>query len=397
MDAALLAIGDELLSGQVLDTNGQWLVERLAEQGVATVHRALVPDRAEAVCAALMDWAQRVDWILVTGGLGPTADDQTLDGVARALGVARTLHGPSLAALEARARARGRVLAENQRRMALLPAGVEALPNPVGAAPGVLARLGRAHCLVLPGVPREMKAMFEAERHRLGQGPAPARRSLRFMEVSESELDRWIGGLDLPEGVQVGFRNFHLENEVKLWACGEGAEERMALAEAALVDTPGPAYGLPLEEAVGATLKAGGATVATAESCTGGYLGQVLTRTPGSSAYVLGGVIAYANEVKQDMLGVDPAVLAEHGAVSEAVARAMAEGVRRRLHATWGVSTTGVAGPGGGSADKPVGTVWIAWAGPAGTEARRLELSGDREAVRFRTVQCALYGLLHRL
>jgi len=393
---ALLAIGDELLSGAVDDANGSWLAARVTEGGAEVVARQTVPDDLQAISEAFVHWSERADRVISTGGLGPTADDLTFRGVAQALGVPVQLSPEVLAGLEARARARGTELSENQRRMAELPRGAEPLSNPVGAAPGLW--IDGRQWMVLPGVPREMRAMFEAHRHRLGLTEHADRRSYRFVGVPESELDRWVAAAGLPDGVQVGFRNVHLENEVKLWAFGSNAKARLDQAEDALRSSaPAAWWTEALEVTVGRRLAQRGETVAAAESCTGGMVLEWLTAVPGSSAWVQGGVVAYANRVKVEQLGVKQGALESFGAVSEAVARAMAEGVRDRIGADWGISTTGIAGPGGGTPDKPVGTVWIGIAGPDGSDAELLRLGGDRQAIRIRTVQRLLAAVGSRL
>lgn len=398
MKAVILAVGDELLSGAVLDAHGPWLSQELTEAGAQVVARQVVPDQVEAIAEALRGWSGRADLGIVTGGLGPTADDLTLDGVAQVLSVRRVVDPDCLTQLESLLQARGRGVTENQRRMVELPEGVEAVSNPVGAAPGIWFEVQGCRWLVLPGVPSEMRAMFGRQRERLGLARDGARRSYRFVGVTESALDAWISSLELPEAVKVGFRNVHHENEVKLWAYGPDAVEWLEQAELRMRERPpGRWVRRPLEEATVQALSERGEAVAVAESCTGGMLMQWMTSVPGSSKALLGGVVAYANQVKVQGLGVSPAALERHGAVSETVARQMAEGVRERFDAQWGLSTTGVAGPGGGTDLKPVGTVWIGIADCTGSGAVQLRLRGDREGVRIRTVQELLIRFLDRL
>ncbi len=392
--AAVLAIGDELLSGDVVDTNSAWLDAELGRRGVVVGEHRTVPDDVEAIALAIDDLTARHPLVVVTGGLGPTDDDLTLEAVAKAAAVPRELHVKTWAAIEARYRKKGSTARPGHRRQAELPRGATVLPNPIGTAPGLCLRLRRAELFVLPGVPGEMRALFTAEvasRLQSAGGRRPPR-VVSAIGLGESDLEAEVRDLASP-GVRFGYRSRGPLQQVRLYG-GEPAELdgisariRVRLGERYAGDD------VELATAVGQRLRERGRTVAVAESCTGGGLGQALTRMPGSSAYFLGGIIAYANDVKVRLLGVPESLLTEHGAVSAAVAVAMAEGSRRAIGADVGLATTGVAGPGGGTADKPVGLVWLARSGPGESAARELRLTGDRSEVRRKTIEAALAWL----
>lgn len=400
----IIAIGDELLSGEVLESNAHFLDAALAERGLPVRAHQVVPDDVDTIVAALRLAVTRARVVVTTGGLGPTVDDLTLEAVARALGRPLVLHGPTETRIAARVAARGGALTEAHRRMARVPEGAVVFDNEAGSAPGVEVEMEGARIFSLPGVPREMRWIFTHRvLDRLPPGQAMARTVLRTVGVSESELERRVTPvLEAHPRIRLGFRARLGLADVKLVAEGEGAEAAVAAAAAALRPLLAPHVyaerGEELETSVLEQLAARSETVAAAESCTGGLVVETLVRVPGASRAVLGGVVAYANEVKRAALGVSATDLEVAGAVSEPVARAMAEGVRDRLGATWGVSTTGVAGPGGGTEAKPVGTVWIAVAGPGGTQARCLKLPGlDRDAIRRSTVVAVFAALRERL
>lgn len=396
--AAFVAIGDELMSGAIQDGNGEVIRRFLEGRGIRVLERRLVPDDETAIRRAVVELAGRSDWLITTGGLGPTLDDRTHAAVAGALGRRLVIDEPSAVRIRNRLAARGRTASRAQLQMAAVPEGATVLVNEVGAAPGSLSHHDACRICVLPGVPGEMERMLaELEAH-LPRSVAVNRRSLSVFGLSESEVDAHVGS-KLEAGTRYGIRNDGLVNHLSLSTEDPSRlEGQVAAVREALGDRIFSESGAPLEAVLGERLAAEGATIATAESCTGGWVAQALTATPGSSRYVLGGVVAYANEIKTSLLGVSAPVLEREGAVSEAVALSMAEGVRARLGARWGVSTTGVAGPGGGSPAKPVGTVWIAWASEQGAEARRLLLPPERRGlIRWLTVQAVLGGLLERL
>lgn len=402
--AEILTIGDELLSGETVDSNSAHISKVLEELGVPVRRHTSVADDVRAIAEAVVEATDRAQIVITSGGLGPTRDDLTFEAVARALGVELRHHAETWERIASRRRSAGRPLTDNLRRQAMLPVGVEVLGNEVGSAPGIWAKRGAASLFVLPGVPREMRWLLE---HRvvpcLPPGPRIARDTLAVAGLGESALETALAEVIAGHpDVQVGFRAQPYENEVKLRAEGDSAEERVAAAAAAVRAALGSRVfggrGARLEAELVQRLSAAGATVATAESCTGGLVAKLLTDVPGSSATVLGGIVAYANSVKTELLGVDPEALAREGAVSEVVAIQMAEGARVRAGAQFGLSTTGVAGPGGGTEDKPVGTVWTAIAGPDGVQARKLFLPNrTRELVRLETAKALLDELRLRL
>lgn len=384
--AQILTIGDELLSGEVVDTHASWLDTRLAAWGWRVIRHSSVLDDVEAIAAALRSAAAEAELVLVSGGLGPTQDDVTLEGLARALGVGLVEHAPKVASLHERASRLGRPLTPGSLRQARVPAVGEVLPNAVGTAPAFVAPLLGAQVFLLPGVPRELRYLAEhVVRPRVERArPAVYRRTLKVIGLGESQLEHALSAaLGDHAGVRVGFRTLGAENHLKLAA--STPEALVPAVEAARAALGAQVFGEDeetIESVVLAALGARDATLAVAESCTGGMVTERLTSVAGASRVLLGGAVVYANALKVSLADVPEALLVEHGAVSEAVARALAEGIRARTLATWGLSTTGIAGPGGGTPEKPVGLVWIAASGPGGTTTRELRLSGDREQIR---------------
>lgn len=388
----LLATGDELLTGQVVDTNSPWLMDRLWDAGVMVGRKTLVGDDREVLEAALRETTSRAELVIMSGGLGPTEDDLTAECVARVMGVPLEPHAPSLAAIAERFQRMGRVMTPNNAKQARFPRGATVHPNRWGTAPGFTVQVGRAALTCLPGVPGEYRGLAEEVvlpwvAARLGA--APATRVLKLIGVGESAADQAMRPvMDDPANheVRFGYRAHFPEVHLKWTVTGPDAEPRAAAIEARVRELFGEAvWGSGKEELaalVVARLTSRREKVALAESCTGGLLASLLTAVPGASAVLDLGVVAYANQVKTSLLGVDEGLLAAHGAVSEPVARALAEGVRRAAGATWGLGLTGIAGPGGGTAEKPIGTVHLALAGPRGTEAVARLYRGDRDRVR---------------
>lgn len=442
----LLTIGDELLSGDVVDRNKAWLGARCRALGLEVIRATTVRDREPEIIAAITAAAAEADLCLVSGGLGPTTDDLTAAAVARAAGVA-LVRDPDLAArLTAFFSARAPALIETNLKQADLPAGATVLANPIGTAAGFAVELPRPAgsadasargCWLcsMPGVPRELHKMMAEQveprvRERFELAPIP-RRVYRAIGSGESSVQHNVRDVIAAArqrspglaNLLVHYRARSPEVQLILEATpgadgspGATAEE-LASLDAALAAAIGPALyhvgasagdgddgststDTELDSAahlVVARLTARGLTLVSAESCTGGGLGAAITAIPGSSACFLGGVIAYANAVKIAQLGVDPAALETEGAVSEPVARQMAEGARERLGATIGVATTGIAGPGGATETKPVGTVDVAVATPQSTLYKRLRLHGGRDAVRHAATQWALKLILDQL
>ncbi|MCR4340374.1 MAG: competence/damage-inducible protein A [Gemmatimonadaceae bacterium] len=405
MRVELITIGDELLLGFTIDTNSVFLGGELAALGVEVARRTTVGDDRDAIAAAVRDALARADGVITTGGLGPTSDDVTMDAVAAALGVELERNATVVARLEEIWRLRGRSepLPPANLSQAMLPRGARVLPNNHGTAPGVYVERSDKHWVaVLPGVPREMREMFSGSVRDLVRAAAPGGvvRSLavRTTGVAESRLPELLG--DYAEGVD-GLSLAYLPGvegvDLRLTARGlpgADADEKLRVAARKLSARLAPyAYAegtTDLAEVVLAHCRSAGRRLAVAESCTGGMLGQRLTAIAGSSDVFAGGVIAYDNEVKIELLGVEREAIERHGAVSEEIVTAMASAARRRFGVDLGVGITGVAGPRGGSVEKPVGTVWIALATPDEIVAKQLRLFGDRDEVRRRAAQAAL-------
>lgn len=420
--AVVVTVGEELLSGATVDGNAAWLGRELAALGVPVDLRVTVGDRDVDIAEAVRGALSRAEVVIVTGGLGPTADDRTRPAVAAALEVDLVEDPLLLERLRDRLRSSGREApTEGLRALASRPATGRALPNPRGVAPGLVFPAGTPasprRVVLLPGVPREMRALFPAVaaelRATFGAAFRPrVSRLLHTTGMPESELAPRVERALAEAGadVEVAFLPDLTGVDLRLTVAAESdgpeararADARLAAAERAL----GPVlHGLRFEaasgdlvESVARELEARSWWLATAESCTGGLLAQRWTARPGASRTFRGGVVAYADEVKEGWLGVPESVLESDGAVSEAVAWAMARGVCEALEADCGVGITGVAGPEGGTPDKPVGTVWIGVSvpGPGGrrTAAFRARFPGDRESVRVRAAQAALQHLL---
>lgn len=402
--AEVLAIGDELLSGETVDTNSNYLDGLLEGWGYRVTRHLTVPDDEAAIARAFQESAARAQLVLSTGGLGPTDDDLTLAALAKALGCELVRHEPTLEKIKAMFASFGREMTPNNERQAMVPKFGEVLDNQSGTAPGFRARLGEAQIFLMPGVPREVRWLMT---HRIEPWipkvePLPLRRTIKVIGVGESKLEHEIRAVVKKHtGVHFGYRTLGFENHVKLLASGEGAVGRLDAVEVDLAAVLGSRiYGREQDElhaVVVRRLIERNETVAVAESCTGGWVQRLITDVPGCSATFLGGSVTYANLAKTTLIGVDPGLLEAHGAVSHSVAKAMADGIRQKLGATWAVSTTGIAGPTGGTPDKPVGTVWIGVAGPDDTTAHRLVFPGDREQVRGYAAKAALDALRRRI
>jgi nicotinamide-nucleotide amidase len=386
----ILCIGTELLLGSILNGNARWLAEQLASLGLPHYRQTVVGDNRERLIQVVQEAATRCRLLVCTGGLGPTPDDLTTEAIAAAFGAPLEERPGVWADIQAKLSARGRPIAASNRKQALLPPGAELLPNPTGTAPGVIWTPQPGFTvLTFPGVPSELHAMWEQTArpwlsHQGLSGNAFRSRTLRFAGIGESNLAERVA--DLLEGENPTLAPYAGLGEVKLRITAradseQAATELLAPVEAELRARTGAlCYGADddsLASVVLALLRRRGETVAVAESCTGGALGAALAAVPGASDGFLGGVIAYANAVKQNLLGVPAELLEAHGAVSDPVAIAMAEGARRLTGSSWSVAVTGIAGPGGGSGAKPVGLVHIAVAGPEGSRSEGLGF-GDR-------------------
>jgi len=402
--AIIISIGNELTSGQTVDTNSAYLAEQLGVLGIETLSHVTVGDDRAATARAITAAADEAQLVLVTGGLGPTADDLTRHALADAMGGAELVQdAASLAEMEAFFRRLGRSMADANRIQAMFPAGSRPLANACGTAPGIAARVGQAAVYVMPGVPREMRRMF-AERiapQLHGGGVAIVRRTLHTFGAGESDVGATI--LDLmarDANPLVGTTVAAGLISIRVTSKAATPAEAARLADATIAEITARLGDLvvgqgehAMSAAVGELLRRREESLATAESCTGGLIGEMITDVAGASDYYLGGVVSYANAVKRDLLGVGPDILAAHGAVSEPVAIAMAEGCRKALGADWAVSATGIAGPSGGSADKPVGLVYIGLCGPGCREVRRHGFPGDRAGIRTRAALAALNHL----
>jgi nicotinamide-nucleotide amidase len=407
--AEILTIGDELLRGEIVDTNKSYLSEQLLSLDIHTRHHTSVLDDPDDMTDAFLRAARRSDVVLVSGGLGPTRDDLTAQVIASAFGRELVLDAAALETIRSFFRAVGREMTPNNESQAWFPEGAEVLPNPIGTAPGFSIVENDTRFFCMPGVPRELARMMEEQvlpRLASSRGDGPVTRSslLRTFGMGESTLDAELADIAASGGVSLGFRTSFPDNLLRPVARGSTASEAeasLARVCAAIRERLGAlVYGEgdeTLDAVVGRLLRQQGKTIAVAESCTGGLLGERITATPGSSAYFLGGVVAYANAAKTALLGVPESLLTEHGAVSEPVARAMAEAARSRFGADLAVATTGISGPEGGSEAKPVGTVFIALARAEGTHCDHFVFPLDRTRHRQLTAQVGLDWLRRAL
>ncbi len=375
--AEIISVGTELLLGNILNSNAQFIAQQLAQLGIPHYYQTVVGDNPDRLKHAIAVASERSQILIFTGGLGPTHDDLTTETIADFFNTPLVENSEVVADIAQKFAQRGREMTDNNRKQALIPQGAEILYNPVGSAPGMIwqPRSG-VTILTFPGVPTEMKEMWRqtAVPYLKSQGWGQeiiVSRLLKFWGLAESSLAEKVADFfDLQNPTVAPYANF---GEVKLRISAkapseEAAYQIIAPVEEQLRQIGGlDCYGSDedtIASVVGELLTVTQTTLSVAESCTGGGLGQMLTSVSGSSRYFWGGVISYDNSVKQNLLGVDPKVLAQHGAVSEIVAQQMAVGVRSRLNTTWGISITGVAGPGGGTEIKPVGLVYIGLAGP---------------------------------
>ncbi len=411
MDAEVLTIGDELTRGEIVDTNSTWLAERLSDLGFHVRWKTSTTDDAADIDEALGRASQRAGVLVCSGGLGPTDDDRTVDRVAQLLGVDAVLDAAHEAKMRARFDERGFRLTENNLRQVRVPRGAEVLENRNGMAPGFEVRLGQALCVFMPGVPREMKGIFDDHASarlaaRLGAaGVVTRRRVFRVMGLGESHVDAAMKGfIDGVASASLHYRIAYPEVFVTVVVRRQTAREADELIEVLTARAKerigANLYGLDADTlpiVVGQRLIARGETLATAESCTGGMLGEWITAVPGSSRYFLGGVVSYADAAKQRLLAVSKETLAQHGAVSAQTVLEMAQGARRALEATWVLAISGIAGPDGGTADKPVGTIELAIVGPGVAQTRRLQGFAGRELNRQLASASALHLLLKQL
>lgn len=401
----IVTIGTEILLGHLIDTNAAFIARHLADGGIDVFAKHSVGDNADRLALMLEAALERADGVVTTGGLGPTVDDLTKDAVSRAVGRELELHVPSLQAIEDRFAAMGRAMSDNNRRQALLPQGSVVLDNPHGTAPGFIARRADGKFVAsMPGVPREMKPMLTERlipwlRERFTVRGAIFTRTLHTVGIPESELDRRIEDLFRTlENPKIALLAHNGRVDVKIMAKADdaaAADGMIAPLAADLRARIGSGYfgddEATLESAIVGELVKRGLTIATAESCTGGSVADALVGVAGASQTFRGAIVAYANDVKTKLLDVPAATLATVGAVSEETAIAMARGARRTLGADVALSTTGIAGPDGGTLEKPVGLVWFGLAEADGTaHAVKMTFPGTRADVRARATTAAL-------
>jgi nicotinamide-nucleotide amidase len=407
VNAEIIAVGSEMLTPQRVDTNSLWLTGELNNLGVEVVSKSVIGDDRDRLAAAVRQALSRSAILVLSGGLGPTEDDVTREAVALALDRKLVFHPDIADALTHRFAQMKRTMHAINKRQAFVIEGADVLPNDRGTAPGQWVEESGAIAMLLPGPPHELKAMFERQcLPRLARiVPRQVIKTvlLRVTGISESELDGLISPVYKKytnPATTILAANGDLQVHLRA-RCASEAETDRLLAEVAapieliLGDKVYSRNGDPLEVVVGDLLRASHSTVAVAESCTGGMLGERFTSVAGSSDYFAGGFITYSNDMKMELLGVPPDILRQHGAVSRETAEAMAAGARRRANSTYAVAITGIAGPGGGTEEKPVGTVWVAVADASGAHALHRRFLGDRARIRVFTTQMAL-DLLRR-
>ena len=398
MNAEIIAVGSEMLTPHRVDTNSLYLTEQLNLLGIDVIFKSVAGDHMARLVAATQHGLFRSDILIFSGGLGPTEDDLTRDAVAEALGLELRRDPEIVRRLEERFAARGWKMTANNVRQADVLDGATVLGNPNGTAPGQWLSGqfdGREHIIVLlPGPPHELKAMFEAEVLPRLRAKVPEAhlftRTLKIAMLGESAVDARVAPIykqfhDVETTILAGAGEIELHFKTRkatLEAAEERVEEVAGLVEDELDDAVYSRNGESLEQIVGYWLQMRGATISAAESCTGGLLAERITSVPGSSRYFVGGAVVYSNQLKTELAGVPAEMIERHGAVSREVAAALAEGIRYRCESTLGVGITGVAGPGGGTAEKPVGLVFHAVASDSGTEVVQRNFPGDRKRIR---------------
>lgn len=408
MQAVILSIGDELALGQTVDTNTAYLAAKLAELGIWTLYHQTLADDQALIAGAIRQAADSAELVLITGGLGPTKDDLTRQALAQAMEVELVEDAEGLRAIEVFFIGRGKALTEANRVQALLPVGSEGIPNAKGTAPGIRATLGKARIFVMPGVPFEMRAMYEdtirpAIIDKAGGGRVILTTKINTFGQGESSVGQLIGDLmDRDRNPTVGTTVANGVVSVRIRSEFDDADEAHSQRDGTIKEVEqrlGPIVFGRDDQTIASTLldalRDKKLLIATAESCTGGLIGKMLTDVAGSSDVYAGGWVTYTNELKRSQLGVPAHLLEAHGAVSGQVVCAMAVGALEKSGANIALSVSGVAGPGGGTPDKPVGTVWLGLASrnkdePLGVQAVLVKFPGDRPHVRTRAAMCAL-------
>jgi len=386
MKAEILATGDEIRSGALVDSNSAYIAERLESIGIAVNRHICVGDELDTLVATFKEIANSADICVATGGLGPTSDDLTAEAAAKAVGQPQDLDPRALADIERFFKERQRKMTDSNKKQAMLPRTAQAMYNPIGTAPGFSLQIGKCRFFFLPGVPPEMKRILSQDvLPRIQKMPGATQghclvRSISTFGLTESVTGDLVADLihDFPE-IKLGLRAKFPEIHVKLYLNGEDLalmQDRLAAAAQWVLKRLGShvlsSQGESMQAVVGELLRQHQATLAVAESCTGGRIANWLTDVPGSSDYFIFSGVTYANTAKTNILGVSPELLDQHGAVHEETAKAMAAGARHVSQATYGLATTGIAGPGGGSPEKPVGTVCVALATPEQVVVRQL-------------------------
>ncbi len=404
MKAEIISTGTELLLGQVLNTNAQFLGQRLAKMGINVFFQTTVGDNPGRLTEVFNNALRRADLVILTGGLGPTSDDLTKETVAEALGLRMHVNESAMAHIEEFFRLRGRKMPEANRKQALIPEGAMLIPNKVGTAPGMIIETGNKTVVILPGPPVEMEPMFTATvepylGNKAGKEKAIiVSRVIRILGIGESSVEERIKDLvEQQSNPTIAFLAPRGEVLVRITAkaaTGKAAEKMIAKVEKEIVKRLGGyIYGTDdesLEKVVAGLLKKHNVTLSVAESCTGGLIAKRLTDIPGVSQNFLYGVVTYSNESKVNMLGVAPEVLEKHGAVSEETALEMVRGIRQAGGSDIAVAVTGIAGPGGGTPEKPVGLVYIAFADYDTAIVQKYLFTGDREVIRWQSANVAL-------
>lgn len=398
LEAELLATGDELMSGAIADSNGAYACAKLREAGVKVRRMTVVGDGFDAIRNAVEEAASRATIVVVCGGLGPTEDDRTAAAAAAAAGVELRRNADALAHVKTMFERYKIAMTPNNEKQADLPDGCELLDNPIGTAVGFCVRTGLARAFYLPGVPVEYRKMLDEQvlprLASLSRVPL-ATRVIKVYGIGESALETQLAGLEIAPEIELGFRATFPELHIRLYAQGQAdlaalLDQAEAGIRARAGDKIFASGDVTMAGALGLLLKARGWKLAVAESCTGGLLGGQCTHEAGSSEWFDRGWVTYSNAAKTSELGVPAETIDAHGAVSEQTARAMAEGARTRSNAGLALSVTGVAGPGGGTPEKPVGLVWIAASTASGTTAKSFHFRGDRDRVRLASVWAAL-------
>lgn len=408
MKAEIITIGDEILIGQIVDTNSAWIAEQFNLHGVEIHQITSVHDDKEHIKNAIQEAEKNVDLVLLTGGLGPTKDDITKNVLAEYFNTKLVLHEPTLEHIRERFKRRNIDLNKLNREQALVPETCTVLPNKAGTAPGLWFDKNDTIVVSIPGVPFEMQYLVENEilprLKKNGKTKAIYHRTVQTQGLPESmlaeKIEQWESAL--PQNIKLAYLPNPMSVRLRLSAMGsdvnqlkEQVEQEIELLKKIIPDHIFGYDRETLAEIIGENLKKSGKSLSIAESCTGGFISHLITSVPGSSEYFNGSVIAYSNAIKSNILNVSQSSLMEHGAVSEQVARDMVQGVKKVFNTDYAVATTGIAGPDGGTAEKPVGTIWIAISGKNETIAKKYVFGDNRERNIIRSSQTALQMLRH--